>query len=1302
MDNKKVQVEIALKDNLSKQLDSLSSKVKKVAQDMQNSVRSMQNAFNGVRIGTTGIDSSISNIKKKLQSLGNESVEIDATVDVDTSSVDGLDLGGSFTDLGMMASMGGVSSSMASVSASVAQMSASIRQAFSAGVKDTETYQQKIVDVSNTFKKLQNVLDKNNETKSFKNVNFKNLKTDIIELTSYFQQFENEVEGANSALTALNSMNNIARPTRMGANNTSAYKEIKSQINTMTKEAIPQKGIEIPVEIKNLSEQANKVATTISKIETNKVELDTELKGLKNAEGQIKRLKERTKNALKSGEGISLDDYSKRLTRLTNEVGKHKAKMEELRKSQKALNSELGQSKTQFDKIQSELKETATASNQAVKGANKMKSAFAGLKGILGQLGLMFGIYQLVNFGKSCVSTASDLQEVANVINVTFGDSAQDIDNFAKTTAMAFGLSELSAKQYIGTIGSILDSSGVGKYTTEMSKNLVQMSGDLASFYNLSNDVAFEKLRAGIVGETEPLKALGINMSVANLEAYRLAQGINTAYSEMSQADQTMLRYNYLMQMTSKVQGDFANTQYSYSNSVRTLKNNFASLKAEIGTSMIACLAPVIKVIATIIAYLTALAKAFNNFLRSIGLLKGAVGGVGDAISSIGGSDTTSGLGGVSDGLGGVADSAGGASGAVKDLKKEIKGLMGIDMLNKLPEVADSASGGSGGSGSSGGGGGAGAGGIGDLNLDPIGEYKLPEVDLSALDRAMENIQKFIDWCKEHMGAILAVIAGLASGIATYFMIVKWDVIKASIMGVMDSIVGACTGIIGAISAPALAIAVVVGALVAGFTYLYVTCEEFRDRVNKVFTEVGQYIKKVYDAVIKPIGDGIKAVWNDILLPVLMALWQVVLDVVEAIWSGIESVWERTKPALDYMCEAFGRLWSAISEFYQTCKPVFDLIGSALKVVYDAIIKPVLQWVIETLINLGGTVIPVIVGAFGLFADILGVVFEVASTVIGGIIDFISEFAEACSRNFESVGNWFKGVFSDMKTNFEDKINNFKQGVSDFGKKCKDAWTGIKDKFATAWDNMKKKNDTTTNLCMVGINNFATKTKEHWSSISSWFSDKFNAIKNTCSNVCDGIKNFFSNTHTSITNTFNSIGTWFSNKFTEAKNGISNAFSNVKNVLVSPIENAKNTIKGIVDKICGFFSGARIRFPNIPLPHFSITPSGWSIGDLLKGSIPKLGISWYSQGGIFPSRTLLGVGDANNGRGNNPEAVLPLNVLWEQIDKFADKIVSGVMSNNNNNQDLTVNLLLDGKLVTATVVKNINNQTRLTGVSPLK
>ena len=196
------------------------------------------------------------------------------------------------------------------------------------------------------------------------------------------------------------------------------------------------------------------------------------------------------------------------------------------------------------------------------------------------------------------------------------------------------------------------------------------------------------------MGEVEPLRQLGINMSVATMESYALSKGITTAYSEMSQADQVMLRYNYLMEMTRKVQGDFANTQYSYANSVRTLQNSFSALKSELGQSLIACLTPVIKVISTIISYLTALAKAFNNFLRSIGILKGVAGAVGSAIDKITGNDTIGGLGDVGSAIGGVGDSASGASGAVKDLKKELKGLMGIDALNKLPELnSDSGSG---------------------------------------------------------------------------------------------------------------------------------------------------------------------------------------------------------------------------------------------------------------------------------------------------------------------------------------------------------------------------------------------------------------------------------------------------------------------------------------------------------------------------------------------------------------------------------------------------------------------------------
>lgn len=157
----------------------------------------------------------------------------------------------------------------------------------------------------------------------------------------------------------------------------------------------------------------------------------------------------------------------------------------------------------------------------------------------------------MVAVGKAGLDLASDLTEVQNVVDVTFGDNAEQINQWAKSALTAYGLSELSAKQYAGTLGALLKSSGVSnKHLVTMSENLAALAGDFASFYNLKPEEAFEKIRAGISGETEPLKALGINMSVANLEAYALSKGITTAYEKMDQATQVILRYNYLLEVS--------------------------------------------------------------------------------------------------------------------------------------------------------------------------------------------------------------------------------------------------------------------------------------------------------------------------------------------------------------------------------------------------------------------------------------------------------------------------------------------------------------------------------------------------------------------------------------------------------------------------------------------------------------------------------------------------------------------------------------------------------------------------------
>lgn len=209
------------------------------------------------------------------------------------------------------------------------------------------------------------------------------------------------------------------------------------------------------------------------------------------------------------------------------------------------------------------------------------------------------GVTQAVKeFASEAIEAASSLNEVQNVVDVTFGDNASVIDSWAKSAKSSFGISETKAKQYTGTLGALMKSMGVADdAVVSMSTDLAGLAGDMASFYNLDYDTAFEKIRSGISGETEPLKALGINMSVANLNAYALSKGLTKTYDAMSQAEQATLRYQYILDATSDAQGDFARTNEEYANAVRLLETNLDSFKASVGQSLLEIVTPAINAI---------------------------------------------------------------------------------------------------------------------------------------------------------------------------------------------------------------------------------------------------------------------------------------------------------------------------------------------------------------------------------------------------------------------------------------------------------------------------------------------------------------------------------------------------------------------------------------------------------------------------------------------------------------------------------------------------------------------------------
>lgn len=257
------------------------------------------------------------------------------------------------------------------------------------------------------------------------------------------------------------------------------------------------------------------------------------------------------------------------------------------------------------ENIKRESKKWDDAAGDAAEGASGAWGvAVAKIVGALSAAGV---VSILSKWGKAAIDAASDLAEVQNVVDVTFGDSAGKIEAWSKEAGKAYGLTEKQAKQYTSTIGAMLKSQGMAdSEIVKTSTDLAGLVADMASFYNLDHDTAFQKIRSGLSGETEPLKQLGINMSAANLEAFRLSQGIEKAYSAMSQGEQTALRYQYIMQATADAQGDFARTADGYANASRRVQTAMETIKTKGGQLLMTVVEPLTVGVAELLETLTA------------------------------------------------------------------------------------------------------------------------------------------------------------------------------------------------------------------------------------------------------------------------------------------------------------------------------------------------------------------------------------------------------------------------------------------------------------------------------------------------------------------------------------------------------------------------------------------------------------------------------------------------------------------------------------------------------------------------
>lgn len=625
------------------------------------------------------------------------------------------------------------------------------------------------------------------------------------------------------------------------------------------------------------------------------------------------------------------------------------------------------------------------ATKKAQTSMSAMQKSASALKSAMGAIGIALSAAAIVGFGKSCVEAASDLQEVQNVVDVTFGSMSDQINTFASNAIESFGLSEKSAKQYTGTMGSMLKSMGLSTSAAAgMSVEIAGLAGDLASFYNLSADDAFAKIRSGISGETEPLKQLGINMSVANLSAYALSQGIGKAYSSMTQAEQATLRYNYLMSTTADAQGDFARTSGSWANQTRILSERFNQLKTALGQGLIQALTPVLSVLNTLMAKLVALANTFNS-------VTAAIFGKQTAAASANADATTD----AADAQESLADGVTSASKAAK------AAVAGFDDLNVLQTGGDSGS--------------------------------------TATDGLLATEQLGTAGLTGEIGADATVSPNLMSAI---------DTVKAAFQALKENVIAPIFAPLKEYALPMLkefadqvwqTLQVVADEVATLFMSIYDGgIKPFCDLLLKIWEGIWQTLSEFWGKHGQPIFDGIRGafqsvadIWTSIWENFLKPVWENFMDTIDWLWTN------HLQPFIEKFLNFVGVLIEAALDIYNgVIAPVVnwlvDILGPVFASVFNGILD-VVGTIVAGIIDVIGGIIEVLTGVIqfvgGVFKGDWEQAWEGIKTIFKGvwdtfygivrvpinlIIDGINTAAKCIVSAFSGVVNAVVGVINGM------------------------------------------------------------------------------------------------------------------------------------------------------------------------------------------------------------------------------------------------------------------------------------------------
>lgn len=908
-------------------------------------------------------------------------------------------------------------------------------------------------------------------------------------------------------------------------------------------------------------------------------------------------------------------------------------------------------------------------------GFEKHMSGIAGLAKKAGAaLAAAFAVKKLVDFGKACIDLGSDLQEVQNVVDVTFPAMTAQVDAFAKSAISSFGLSETMTKQFTGTFGAMAKAFGFSESAAyDMSTALTGLAGDVASFYNISQEEAYTKLKSVFTGETESLKDLGVVMTQTALDAYALANGYGKTTAKMTEAEKVALRYKFVQQQLTAASGDFLRTSDGWANQVRVLKLQFDSLKATIGQGLINVLTPVIKVINTLVGKLMTLANAFKAFTEMLngGKKNGAAADMKETAAAAGkAADATEAIG----------------TAAAKSAKAVNGALAGFDELNVLQKTAASGAGGSAGGSAAG------------------GSFDFGSADTSGIDAAEEKCRALNSQVKE---LVQAFREGFREGIGDTSV---FDSIKTSVRGIRDSVRGIFTdgSVINAAEECSQKIAeslgktagsaVSIGAsicdnLLGGLSgYLQNNSSRIAEYIVEMFdisgrtadisgnfsSALGTIAESLRSEGAKRITESVIGIFSDAFMGATQLLGNLAADLIEAITApfinnsdGIRAALEDTftavAPVVEDIRDLVGECFGVLQETYdnhvapmlQAFRDGFTELGEKALELYSTYMVPVLEGISEKFGVFKDQYLSPLIQKFGEFAGkVADAVKVIWNKALKPLCDnFMKVWYPVIAQAISAVADFFMdmgAVISETAGGVLDALGgllDFIIGV--FTGDWDQAWDGISKFFSGIWNAMCVCVDTVIhaiyNLIKNVLNTIKTFFQGVWDSIKNKLSGTLNAMRSSVSSV-------FSAIFTNINSVLTRLRTVWSNIW----NGMKNTVVNIFNGMWSAIRNVINSIlRGVEAMANGIVNGLNRAIKSLNRISFSVP--GWvpGLGGLSFGFsvpyIPNISLPRLAQGGYVKPNTpqLAMIGD-NRHQG---EVVAPEDKLQEMAVSAARAVM---------------------------------------------